>query len=139
MVNFENGVTPINDTNLNKIQADLQAEIDKLKGVVLYEDTTGTTDNITLNDEIENYNYFEIESYVGYSSANVYTNTGKLPIATKSRIHISNLFIGTNGVQIYNKRVAISGKSLSVISDRTYSSAVIEGPYTYITKVIGYK
>lgn len=146
MVNFENGVTPINDTNLNKMQTDLQqadkdlqANINKLKGTALYEDETGTTGNITLNDEIENYNYYEIESYVGYSSANVYTTTGKLPVATKSRIHINNLFIGTTGVQIYCKRVSISGTVLSVISDRTYSSAVTDGSYTYITKVIGYK
>lgn len=29
MVNFENGVTPINDTNLNKAQQDLMTEINK--------------------------------------------------------------------------------------------------------------
>lgn len=58
MVNFENGAsgkTPINKTNLNKMQTTLSEEI---HGTVLY--ASSTTDNVTLLDSASNYNYLEI-------------------------------------------------------------------------------
>lgn len=114
---------------------------DKITGTVLYENTKGTTENITLNDLIENYRYFEIESYVGFAGANVYNNTGKLPLASKTRIHINSIFVGAGGeLQVYNKRVSISGNQLTVISDRCLNnSGMTEGSYTYITKIVGYE
>jgi len=143
--------TPINATNLNKIEQgikDNSDDIDLLKGTVLYNNASGTTGNITtLNDNINNYNYFEIISYVVYSGTNVYTTTGKLPIASIDRVHINNIFVGGTGVynsgfQVTSKRVSISGTTLSVVSDRQYNSgpgSQSDGNFTYITKILGYK
>lgn len=111
-------------------------------GTVLYENTTGTTGNITLSDNIENYDYVEIQSYVIYTDTPVYTNTGRIPTISAGRIHINNFFIAASlPFMAYNKRISISNKSLTVASDRYYSTAggSAEGSYTYITKIIGYK
>ena len=64
MVNFENGVTPINDTNLNKMQADLQ-------GTVLYENSAGSIEEITLNDSVAKYDRVKIFYYYD----NIYGST----------------------------------------------------------------
>lgn len=142
------GKTAMSSENLNKLQNDLQQQIDtnnleltNLIGNVLYKDEVGATGNINLNDAIENYDCFEIESYVVYANQRVYNNTGKLPIESKSRIHINNLFIPTSGgTTVYNKRCAILGTQLTVNSDRELASDVmLNGNYTYITKVMGYK
>lgn len=110
---------------------------------ILFEDKNGTTKDITLNEEIENFDELEIKSYVIYSEDKVYTSTGKLPIDTKKRIHINNEFIATNSqVQKTCKRISISGKNLTVISDRNYNSSTStgsNGEFTYITEVLGYK
>lgn len=120
----------------------------ELKGTFLYNNSSGTTGNITtFSDSINNYSYFEIISYVAYAGTNVYVTTGKLPVATIGRIHINSIFIGgtgayNSGLSITSKRVAISGTSLSVVSDRQYNSgpnSQSDGNYTYITQVIGYK
>ena len=113
----------------------------KIISTVLYKNSEGTTDNITLNDEIENYNSFEVESYTIYTGVKVYVNTGRLSLDAKERIHINNLFVGSTGeLTVYNKRISISSKNLTVNSDRVLNNnGMAEGSYTYITKVVGYK
>lgn len=159
-INFQNGVsgnTPLNATNLNKIQDNVESAINEiqdnvegainevqinLKGTILYKDATGTADALTLNDAIENFAYFEIESYVVYNGVKVYSNTGKLPTSSKGRVHLNNMFIGLNKeLQVFNKRLAISGTNLTINSDRCYKSVSDfepDGTYTFITKIIGY-
>lgn len=115
-------------------------------GTVLYENTTGTTNNLTLSDNIENYDEFEVQSYVLYSNTPVYTNTGKIPVSSAGRVHLNVFFVGANSqFSIFGKRISIVNNNVSVNSDRSYvanvggSSSGTEGNYTYITKIIGYK
>lgn len=140
---FENGKTPINDTNLNSMQNSIETDIqEKSNGIVLYEDEIGSTGSITLTDMIENYKEIEIQSYVGYSGGNVYSNTGKIPVSSAGRIHLNNFFINASlNLDAYNKRISISGNSINVASDRFFSTGggANNGTYTYITKVIAYK
>ena len=144
MVNFENGVTPINDTNLNKMQTDLQ-------GTVLYENSTGTTGDITLSDEIENYDEYEIK-YLG-EFGEPYT-TGRLSTAYIDRIHLNGVFLGVKSntadgaLKVSDARVSISGNVLTFVSNRWYEKPYNSGDSngTYrdasnikIVEVIGYK
>lgn len=148
MVNFENGVTPINDTNLNKMQADLQKEI---RGTALYKNETGTTSDITLSDSISNYDEYEIK-YLG-EFGEPYT-TGRLSTAYIDRIHLNGVFLGVKSntadgaLKVSNARVSISGKALTFISNRwyekPYNSGASNGTYQdktniKIVEVIGYK
>lgn len=107
----------------------------------MYEDATGTIAAITLTDEIENYDYFEIEYYAVFNNSKVYATSGKIPVSGKDRVHLNNIFIGTGGeLTVYNKRISISSKSLTVNSDRLLNnSGMTDGNYTYITKILGYK
>lgn len=109
-------------------------------GFVLYKNDTGSESSLILNDNVENYEEIEIQSYVVYVGAKVYANTGKIPVNSVGRIHLSNIFIGSTGLQVYNKRISITGKNVNSVSDRSStSSGTTDGTYTYITKIIGYK
>ena len=89
--NWVNGTTPANETNMNKIEDELETldtttteldtEIntinDKIAGTVLYENETGTTGNIVLSNDISNYKRIKMYGYVVYSVSNVKSNFGK--------------------------------------------------------------
>ena len=143
-INFENlpsTNTPVSAENLNKIQDNVERA---LNGTILYEDEKGTAEAITLNTEIENFSYFEVESYVYFSEDKVYASTGKLPIKAKGRVHLNNIFVGADAdLKVNCKRIAINGTSVTIRSDRLYSSAYgsaedVDGTFTYITKITGY-
>lgn len=107
---------------------------------ILYSNPNGTTGAITLSEAIENYKYVEIESFAIFASTHVYANTGKIPTSSAGRIHLSNSFIGVNGLDYLCKRISILGTELTVASDReVYLGNTSDGNYTYITKIIGYK
>ena len=136
MVNFENGVTPINDTNLNKMQADLQ-------GTVLYENSAGSIEEITLNDSVAKYDRVKIFYYYDniYGSTEVDNPNEKtvslnvmfsIPIYNLARAQYKNIKI--NGNQITNV-----GYGYLSINTSGNSGVSIEENKIYITKVIGYK
>lgn len=135
MVNFENGKIPINDTNLNKMQTDLQEEIEITKGTVLYEDETGTLGNVTLNDDATNYKYIEVFGY--RSNRNLYTKVR----TNKPYFDLNHIRYFNNAFYIYAKEYSINGSMLNVEHSKfTYTdSAIQEETETYITKVVGYK
>lgn len=65
-ITFINGQAPaINDYNLNKMQDNMEQaisdEIEEIKKeIVLYEDSEGTTGEITLSESIANFKYLEV-------------------------------------------------------------------------------
>lgn len=141
MVNFENGVTPINDTNLNKAQTDLQEQIDTLNYVELYYNASGTTGNITLSETSENFNMLEIFYSKGnaHQSVKVYKPNGK----TVSLIlgYINN----NNDAQIQVPRASISQNTIvrvdtnGLINFYNSSLQVYVSNETNIYAVIGYR
>lgn len=153
--NGESGGTPLSAENLNLMQDNIENAIEekqvnideqcgllneKIVGTVLYEDETGTSGDITLNEAIENFKYFEIESYVVYTKQKVYVTTGKLPIFAKDRVHLNNSFVGGNNFMTYCKRVNILGTDVAVQSDRSFNETnIADGNFTYITKITGYE
>lgn len=81
MVNFENGVTPINDINLNKIQTDLKQELLEMKDdiEIVVENTLesdSTTDALSakqgkvLNEKIDNIENNRVVLYDNPSETN---------------------------------------------------------------------
>lgn len=145
MVNFENGVTPINDTNLNKMQTDLQQAITDLKGTVLYEDSTGTTEDIILNDLYTNYK--EIEIIYKCTSAQLTTfNSKRIAIVEATQnINLEEKYIGSTYIYIYNAYVSLAENNKIVFNtNRTVQInaetfvVTTDNPIS-IVKVIGYK
>lgn len=124
---------------------------EKINGTILYENETGTSSNITLSDNIDNYSEYEIK-YKG-TNEEPYA-TGRLSTKNISRIHLNAMFLGaqtagaTGALRISNARVAISENTLTFVSSRyyekPYNSGATGGIYEdtnniKITEIIGYK
>lgn len=66
---WENGTTPINETNLNKIENELETlDRNQNTSIILWEDSEGITpagQTINLNDNIYNYRFAVIEGQWG--------------------------------------------------------------------------
>ena len=138
-INFEDlpsTDTPIDSTNLNLLQANVENAIN---GVVLFEGNAGGT--LTLNDNVLNYNY--IEFY--YKTTNNISGSKKA-LSNSGYVTLdANLYSTTSSKFIlYTKTVAISETS---VSDYSYQTIEINGSSTnlnnsngiIITKIVGYK
>ena len=111
-------------------------------GVVLYENSTGSNDSITLNDSITNYKYIEIF----YGSATRYQTSSKIDLRVNNGGTLTEIHSDNNGAMYFNTRtITISGTTLA--TDGTRYSSGQSGAWTnwsntnsiYIYKVIGYK
>lgn len=145
--NGENGGTPINDTNLNKMDKGIADLYEERLGTVLYEDSEGSNDDITLNDNVSNYEYVEI-----YFRNNDYVRS-YIKIKIEERDTVANLVaytiyqgvmliktrliqIGSNNVSTYNNatlNVEINNTSGTHICTTDSSNLI------FITKVVGQK
>ena len=136
MVNFENGVVPINDTNLNKLQTDLM-------GVILYEDETGITgtSSATLNQAITDFKRAKIV----YDACNnngvkfTYGNIKEIDLTGNlSDFQVSEVL----STQSVYATFSISENQLAISRNRKLDNNAAgpeDGNYIYIRKVIGYK
>lgn len=138
-ITFVNGTTPaINDTNLNQMQTNIENAINELKPVVLYNNATGTTGNVTLSATTANFAYLDIflakedwEYFIRVHSPN-----GKTVIATTSQIY------GTNDPLLYTylKRMSISGNTITIIYNKgIYNQIIFDDNTNYIKRVVGYR
>ncbi|MBQ6498071.1 MAG: hypothetical protein IJI58_05095 [Bacilli bacterium] len=136
-----------NDTKINANVIALKDKNDNgytLDGekVILYNDSTGTNGNITLEDNIENYRFYEIYfSREGNNYSSIRMSTDFL---TNIQLLVA-VYLG-NITRLYTDSITISGTSLT----RNYSRYINfpDSPATYnvgantgllIYKVIGYK
>ena len=116
----------------------------KLLECVLYDNTTGTTGIVTLNDSSANYTYIEIfycsNQNTDYKSEKVYNPNGK-----SVRLQIININ-GTNQIiAIRSKRIVISGNKIT--NDQIGYTEIgmtgvmtIDGQdYIKVVRVVGYK
>lgn len=161
MFEFENGVTPLNDTNLNKMQKELIEDnlnsesvltalsanqgrilneiIQTIEGIVVYESTDGTNGNITLTQSATNAKFAEIfykDNVNIYGSVKV-ENPNLKEVVLSLGVTNSN----TNGFWTKTSHVKFSDTNLSVLY--YVEGDVIAGTVTkvnriYITKVILY-
>lgn len=157
--------TPINAENLNLMQENIESavtenaeKIDNLEtqmvtteGKVLYENTSGSAEDITLTDSSANYDYIEIFFRTNdrvYNSTKVYSPNGKTVDLTSVFAHYNS----SEGMRVYIK-VKIVTINESIISQVTANeivsaaqvkitnSAVTSGASNniHITRVVGYK
>lgn len=136
-INGQAGGTPLSAENLNLMQDNIENAID---GTVLYNNTIGTTGNVTLSDSVANYDYIEIQSrrtgFV-YSSGRIYSANGKT-------IHLTSSNATDDHIYLYSKVVQINGDTITAVRAKlTYfndqMTAFATDNDNYITRVVGYK
>lgn len=119
----------------------LTNRISNLKAVNLYDNAQGSTEEITLNDNIKNYTYLQIF----FKGNNVSSdNTIALTSHNKINLFTGNYYEGDGKVYIQAETITLSENKIirSFQSQVTLSSEqpiYVYGTQIYIFKVIGYK
>ena len=111
-----------------------------LKEFVLYDNSTGTIDTVTLSDNVSNYKYVEIfyrNNDNQYSSVKVYNaNNKKISLLT---CFVSGDYFMLKGsqVQIVDNKITKRG----YCEGNAYNQTTLtnKANNTYITRVVGYK
>lgn len=119
----------------------------QLKETVLYNNTTGTTGNITLSQSSANFKYLEFFYYKQFDSKNMYASTKVYsPNGKYVGLSISGYWSNVTTVQTLTKCVYITGTSVNVqTANCAYGNMTNEGSYAglensvYITRIVGYK
>ena len=133
--------TPISAENLNNNFDELNNKFNELVPTVLYENQSGSGNNITLSDNISNYSFYEITFSRG---GNGY-NTIRMSTDFLTNICLMTSFYGGNLYRIYMANISISGTSLTRNYGRYFNISDNVGLATgqessvLIYKVIGYK
>lgn len=128
-INFENGKTALNDTNLNKMQEKIE---DSIKGTILYENEEGSQDTITLSENINNFSFIAIVDNFKkvhlYDAANgtIYIETFKMANSVTFRHFCASMDILDNTITLKEQHF--------------YDQNAYQQEYSglAITKVIGY-
>lgn len=142
-ITFRNGQTPaINDTNLNQMQTNIENAINSASNTLtpkqLYNNASGTTGTVTLNETSANFSYLEIffDAY-GSKSVRVFSPNGK-------NVLLQGITY-TDTVYHLWKNVLISGTSITVSNEyrvAVYGGSVITQQNTNqvrIYRVLGYR
>ena len=147
-INFVNkGQPAINDTNLNKMQDNIEKA---LEGVVLYENASGSTGDITLSETAANFKYLEI-FYKRYSTAGEYgtpCKSEKVNNPNGKYTVLNMIYSGGDILQISAEEVQINGTKITRYSDylmlgvNITSGEIVQHEKTthfLIEKVVGFK
>lgn len=122
-------------------------ELENLKPVVLYNNTSGTQGSITLSDSVENYTKIEILARLGDREIFVKTiYKEQMSYGSDIEIPIAEFWHdGTSGAGIFGSFYKLSGKKLTYsTSMRFYSysgqGAILNATNSiYIHKILGYR
>lgn len=144
-INFVNkGQPAINDTNLNKMQDNIEKAAE---GTVLYENTSGTTGDITLsNDSFTNYKRIKVFGYYNYNKGEIKTNVEvEFQPNVSIRPSIYGFVVGGATQYLFVQEYNLSSNKLSkyrsgfsTIKTNGYEVDSVNH-YIYITKIIGFK
>jgi hypothetical protein len=119
-------------TTLGQVATDLE----NLKGYILYENETGTSETFTLNDSVENYKMVRIEAHENvnmYFSCPIVTNpNGKKVLLSCLWYQYLKLALLT----FNDKTVTITKMGQFNLSEGTVDS---KSNYVNVTRVVGYK
>lgn len=140
---YDNSVNIGNLTNLNTTEKNNLVgainEVHDLKPVILYNNTSGTTSNITnLNDDVSNYSYLEIfYKYLGTE------NSTKISGKVASLI---THYMNDNQTYLQYKTVTFSGTTMTVNNYQQWSNiwgtsdvSAMNQNNILVTKILGYK
>lgn len=136
------GQTPLSAENMNKLQTDLENQINEDKTEILYEDNIGTTGNITLSEIASNFSYLEIF----YKNDNNRHQSIKVDNPNNKTISLLSTSLDSNTASnIKIKDMQISGTIISVIHTQElnfWNSSWHNNDgknMIYINKVVGYR
>ena len=127
-INFQNGVsgkTPLNATNLNKMQENVEKAIDdtkqtineKVDGIVLFEDEDGLNDEITLSETIANFNEIKIDYKVVFSTYTARQSI-RTPIKSGENVVLNGIFSHSDTLHVHNlSRYLVSGATITKQSE----------------------
>lgn len=137
-------INKVNDDDMNEIKSVVNNnanELNNLMPTILYDNSDGSSSDITLNDNITNYKYYEIifaRNGYGYHSL-------KMPTDYLTNVSLITSFFSGNILRYYMANIDISGTSLTINYAKslnfTGQNAFNFGDETafYIYKVMGYK
>lgn len=107
----------------------------EVKGTILYENTTGTSGDITLTDNAENYDYIEI-----YYGTTVRGSSLKVNNFTNKNLVLPIMVVTNINHVIITKTISISGNTITAGSTYQYNSnSGYSATEMEIYKVVGYK
>lgn len=142
-ITFTNGTTPaLNATNLNQMQTNIENAINSASNTLtpkqLYNNASGTTGTVTLNETSANFSYLEIffDAY-GYKSVRVFSPNGKTAL-------LQGITYADTLYHLW-KNVLISGTSITVSNEyrvAVYNDTVVAQQNTNqvrIYRVLGYR
>ena len=113
-------------------------KLESLIPYVLYDNSSGTTSNIPLSDNINNYSYIEI--YYRTNDGTKFQNCVKTKVES---LIVASLVYNYYYLVMYTKIaiVQLTNSSLNFLSNtETYNGGnYSSGNFIYVTKVIGYK
>ena len=130
---------------VKKTDTDYDTEWLDINGQVLYDNSTGTNETVTLSDSAANYDYLEI--YFRTNDSTDYKSSTKVYSPNNALVPLSYPLVAVNGTAIYwkIKTVKVSGNSILSSDGNRYAESTIKATtsisqknYVYITKVIGY-
>lgn len=135
-------VNKCNDTDMNMIKSVVNNNANEMIPVVLFSNANGTSDDITLSDDISNYSEYEIvfsrEGQYGFCSL-------RMPTDYITDVALITSTILNSILRFYIAHITISGTNLTRDYDNyinfTGTNALNFGTAIslYIHKVIGYK
>lgn len=117
--------------------------INNLVGYTIYDNSTGTSDNFTLNDSVANYKFIEVYFkqdgyYNGYKSQKLYEADGKT-----MQINYFSYHADGGRIQFFGETISFSGVSATignkfgyVLGNQEYGTV---GDTIKVVKIIGYK
>lgn len=130
--------TPLNATNLNLLQTNVENAIN---GYVLYNNDTGSVGTITLSDSAANYDYIEIF----YSKNRAYNSSTKIYKPNgKTASLITGYRSGSNFIQMQIAIIEINGTSITktapaLINFDNGVFNIFDTDEMSIHRVVGYK
>ena len=124
---------------------ELKEELEKLEGKALYEDETGTTGNITLNDSIENYKRIKVYGYFYHTNKAKFCK--EFLVEANSQIDLTGVsYNGGSYTYLNTETATMSGTSITrgtQYENRLGAGGTdnlrASGQTVFITKVVGYK
>ena len=112
---------------------------EKITGTVLYDNEAGTTGDITLSDNADNYDYFDF-----YCKRSTHIYTVRVYKPNNNIISLSTSFCDGTYIYVYTKILNVSGTQITVVRanigyfNNTGSYATTDDS-NFITKIVGYK
>lgn len=115
-----------------------------LDGTILYENNSGTTGNIILNDNINNYDSIEI--FYTFHTIAQYSEMNSTKVISGKKASLMTCHTESNSTYLNFKVISMSGTNITVNSYQEWKNVWGTSGITasnnnniYITKVIGYK